>query len=528
MEGPSGASLAASKAPIKAQRLTMADLEQLHDKFGFIRFSGYLSAPKAQCSDAKTYYAGWCAFDNIASDETVTEGVTPAPLPFPGTGEQSATLPPASPGVTPPGEGPLAFPDHEEEPLATMGAGNATEATGAGCNNRRTNSRARLVEEPHHSHLGTCAGMTMEELFRPHNGKVEAMINEKYQTEKDTEELLIQEKVFNKRIENALKHKFGPDKHKQARASLKNAQNDAQHLQKYIAMLIADESNECNPSSACIMSCCVNARDRAQKKSQSSTITSSPTASYYATPDDDGSFPELPLPEESNASVTIDGYVEASSDAATRCAKRSYATFAADFSRDSFGEGGSKRYETSTNDAMRGSAQALSAQLLGVNHPPNYGNYEPRPDLALDPQFRGHGVQSWATGTESTFSNHASADNVSNSDLWAVTTPHSGEINDAGGKGNDTTGAVAPYHRNSPGRNIFQSFDQGCGEVNAQPGSHTPEYAGPQDEDPSQVSRGPASTGYQGRTKSQITISTRDLSNFDGVEIDWDDSVLAM
>ncbi|PPJ50053.1 hypothetical protein CBER1_05032 [Cercospora berteroae] len=305
MKGASGTASAPATAAMPGRQITMAELVQIRDIFGFIKVDDVeLGEARARASgQAHQAEAG----SSAASSSPAASNIPPhnevgqladerVVLPYPpiAGAEDRHTL--------------LSAPAHAQQPvnnvsqdLLTTAANNtAPRKKNKVGNTRHIKSTVNVVAEPHHTKLGAFAGMTMAQLFNPGNGididtffgakalyitahitspkRVEAMINEKHQIENNTDEVLVKEKLFNHRLKNALEHKFGPNNVKQSKAALKRAQKDDQARWNYIAMLQADDISESNPLSICTLAGCPRNYARSQA-SQSNSSASTPAAS---------------------------------------------------------------------------------------------------------------------------------------------------------------------------------------------------------------------------------------------------------
>ncbi|GIZ36779.1 hypothetical protein CKM354_000024600 [Cercospora kikuchii] len=306
MDGPSGTASAPTTAAMPGRQITMAELMQIRDNFGFIKVADIeLGEARAralgqQHAEARPSVAN--SSSAASSFPTHNVGDTPSeerPVllfpPIQGADDQPASVP-APPMATWPQQ-PV---NNDPQDLLTAAANNtAPRRKNKGGNKRHIKSTANVVAEPHHTKLGSFAGMTMDQLFTPGNGididtffgakalyiaahipspkRVEARINEKHQIENNTDQLLVKQKLFNHRLKNALKHKFGPSNVKESKVALERAQKDDQARQDYIAMLQADDISEANPLSICTIAGCPRNYARSQA-SQSNSSASIPAA----------------------------------------------------------------------------------------------------------------------------------------------------------------------------------------------------------------------------------------------------------
>ncbi|PIA99753.1 hypothetical protein CB0940_03629 [Cercospora beticola] len=265
--------------------------------------------------------------------------------------------------------------DHQGQLTATVNS-TASRKQRKGGNRRHIKSTVNIVAEPHHTKLGFFAGMTIAQIFRPGNGididtffgakalyiaahipspkRVEAMINEKHQAENSTDEDLVKEKLFDKRLAGALNHKFGPDNLQRSKDALKLAQKTDQARQNYIAMLVADDSSELNPISICTYAGCPAKHARAQA-SQSRSSASTPAASSSAIASATGVGPgPASMGETSSEEQMITSYAAAAETvggASSRLHKRAHDTQGSDTSCETLSRAVSKRRKLSDENA---------------------------------------------------------------------------------------------------------------------------------------------------------------------------------
>ncbi|CAK1360950.1 unnamed protein product [Cercospora beticola] len=185
----------------------------------------------------------------------------------------------------------------------------------------RSKSRPTLLQNPHHADMGIFAGKTIDEILTPNNeisteeffgaralfisahfsGHKEALekINQKRMAE-GLPEMRFKDRTWNHRLEDALKHKFGPANYSASLTELGNAREDDQARAAYVAMLMSDLTNERNPTSVCTEESCIGKRARAQKKSLSTLNASTPAIANHDNPYATGSATESALDELSN------------------------------------------------------------------------------------------------------------------------------------------------------------------------------------------------------------------------------------